>query len=388
MSLLDALFDQSFRTPAECAIRAGGRDLAVEGLYPLLQEVTVETSRSEAWTATLVFETRRNEQGIWDVQDKGLFVPWSRLEIDAVFGQRREAVFRGYVRECQAEYPEDAGAARFTVTCQDDSLRLDRQHWRMSWADEKNLKSDRQIVERILKEYSLGRPEVAEGQKGLADLNQDDTDIKFLRKRAQANGYELTFYPDYIYFGPPRLDAKPQPVIRVYAGAASSCLSINVREDAQQPDVVVVEIPVAEGEQAPSVKPNQTVLGREHAIGGNGLEPFAWKMQGQAADRERLEREAQTKVNEADLHRIVAEGELDGSLYGHVLQVGLTVRLDGLGDRYDGLYYVDRVSHAFSAEGYRQAFTLLRNAWGDGEYRPGLKKTTAAVTGVFAEALK
>jgi len=62
---------------------------------------------------------------------------------------------------------------------------------------------------------------------------------------------------------------------------------------------------------------------------------------------------------------VVAEGELDGSLYGHVLRVGLPVGLDGVGDRHSGIYYVDRVTHVFDANGYRQQFTLLRNAVGD-----------------------
>ena len=63
--------------------------------------------------------------------------------------------------------------------------------------------------------------------------------------------------------------------------------------------------------------------------------------------------------------KVRAEGELDGSLYGHVLRVGEPVPLDGVGERYGGTYYVDSVSHRFSMEGYRQTFTLLRNAYGD-----------------------
>ena len=49
----------------------------------------------------------------------------------------------------------------------------------------------------------------------------------------------------------------------------------------------------------------------------------------------------------------------------HVLRVGLPVPVDGLGNRLSGIYYVDKVSHRFSFEGYKQQFTLLRNAYGD-----------------------
>ncbi len=48
-----------------------------------------------------------------------------------------------------------------------------------------------------------------------------------------------------------------------------------------------------------------------------------------------------------------------------MLRVGETVALDGVGERLNGLYYVDRVTHRFTSSGYHQAFRLLRNAYGD-----------------------
>ena len=63
--------------------------------------------------------------------------------------------------------------------------------------------------------------------------------------------------------------------------------------------------------------------------------------------------------------KITATGELDGTLYGHVLRVGEPVGVDGVGQRYGGIYYVDTVNHRFDIDGYRQTFTLLRNAYGD-----------------------
>jgi hypothetical protein len=77
-----------------------------------------------------------------------------------------------------------------------------------------------------------------------------------------------------------------------------------------------------------------------------------------------LRARAQRLANEQSL-RVKAEGELDGSLYGHVLRVGEPVGVDGVGDWLQGVYYVDKVKHHFSLDGYRQSFTLLRNAYGD-----------------------
>jgi hypothetical protein len=68
--------------------------------------------------------------------------------------------------------------------------------------------------------------------------------------------------------------------------------------------------------------------------------------------------------NELSL-KVKAEGEMDGSLYGHVLRVGEPVGVDGVGERHNGAYFVGAVRHRFNAEGYRQSFTLYRNAYGD-----------------------
>ena len=84
--------------------------------------------------------------------------------------------------------------------------------------------------------------------------------------------------------------------------------------------------------------------------------------EGGASDAD-LEAKAQARANALSF-RITASGELDGSLYGHVLKPGLPVLVDGIGDRFSGLWLVDEVRHGFTAEGYRQGFKLARNGIG------------------------
>jgi len=42
------------------------------------------------------------------------------------------------------------------------------------------------------------------------------------------------------------------------------------------------------------------------------------------------------------------------------LGAGDSINLDGIGDMYNGLYYIDNVSHSFDQEGYHQTFTVER----------------------------
>ena len=365
--LLD-LFSEKERAPAECTITVNGTEIT--DLYPFLLEVKVEVSRTEAASATLSFETRRNELGQWTVQDAEVLVPWARIAISAVFGSRTEEIMRGYIREVNLETPQDAGAAQVKVECQDDSIRLDRAHQRETWGTEDLPYSDTLVLSEILTPYGLAAdPENGAGQDQLVGVSQDDTDIKFLKSRAEFNGYELMFREGFVYFGPMRLEADPQDTILVYAGADTNCLSLNVSSDGHQADAVAYDVPAESGDETTEeiVYPDLPVLGTTHADSlSAGLEKFVWKMSAEAgADAERLHAVALQKANDIDIHRIQGEGELDGTLYGHVLQPGLPVPVDGLGSWLSGVYYVDSVSHSFTNQGYRQRFKLLRNAYGD-----------------------
>ncbi len=365
--LLD-LFSEKERAPAECVISVDGAEIT--DLYPFLLEVAVEASRTEAATASLTFETRRDELGKWTVQDAEVLVPWARIVISAAFGSRVEEIMRGYIREVNLETPLDAGAAQVKVECQDDSLRLDRAHNRKTWGTADLPSSDSQLLSEILVTYGLAAdPENAAGQDRLVGVAQDDTDIKFLKARAEFNGYELIFRDGRVYFGPLRLQADPQDTLLVYAGAATNCLSLSLRADGHQADAVAYDAPAESGDATTpeTVYPDLPLLGTTHAdSSGAGLEDFVWKLSAEAgADAQRLQTLAQMKANDLDIHRVQGEGELDGTLYGHVLQAGLPVPVDGLGDWMSGIYYVDSVSHSFTSAGYKQRFRLLRNAYGD-----------------------
>lgn len=360
-----------YREPAECIIKVGASGEEISDLYAFLVDVNIQTSRGEAATATLNFESRRDETGRWSVQDAGILKDWEPVVIEAAFGNVTEEIMRGYIRQVSADYPE-TGVATVTVECQDSSIALDRLQRRRSWGGDAPT-SDAEILNEILgrypdlSPYSQNGVTNGTGQTGLV-INQDATDISFLRERAQANGYELIFVQGMVYFGPWRVDATPQSTIMVYAGPATNCNSFKTTSDGHQPDTVRIEAaePVGEGVIQEPVTSNLPLMGSEPADStSSGLDEFAWTMNRVGGnDQEILTAAAQNKANELAM-KIKAEGELDGSLYGHVLRVGEPVGVDGVGDWLGGIYYVDAVAHQFNFDGYVQQFRLLRNAYGD-----------------------
>jgi phage protein D len=362
--LLD-LFSDKKRQPAECVIELDNSE--IDDMYPALVEVVVEADRSRWTTATLIFETRRLEDGSWTVQDDDRFKPWVPVKIEAVFGDEREEVMRGWVREVNADFPAEKGATKVTVTCQDDSLLMDRQHVEQRWGEDSPT-TDGQIATQIAQRHGLqmlGSP--GEGQT-VQDLNQNTTDVRFLQTRAEANGFEILFREGQMHFGEMRLDADPQETILVYAGPDTNCIRFNIQDDGHRPDKVAYQVAAAVGTDEPpvEVEPNLRLLGRE-PVGstGAGLDNFVWRPSRRGINDDAQMRAIAQQLANAQSMKIKVDGELDGSLYGHVLRTGEPVGVDGVGDRYSGTYYVDAVTHRFDMHGYLATFRLLRNAYGD-----------------------
>ena len=352
------------REPVECTVRVDGVEVAE--LYPLLREVQVDARRGEATTCSLVFDTVRHEDGRWPVQDGGTFAPWRRLRIDAWFGGRSEEVMRGFVRDVRLDCPPDMGEARVTVEGQDESLLLDRVHARRTWSTEDAPMDDGQIAQQIAADHELQA--MTEPGLTLANLACDATPIRFLLDRAEANGFELLVRDGTLHFRAPQLGGTPQPAIRVYAGDATNCLRFALGHDGHRPDRVRVTRAAEAGSDPDSetVAPDLPLLGTTAADSeGAGLPSFVWDLPRPAgATAAEAKARAQAKAND-NAWKLSAEGELDGALYGHVLRTHETVPVDGIGDTYGGLWYVDAVRHHFSAAGYRQSFRLLRNATGE-----------------------
>ena len=354
---------QEFRQPATYKITVNGDEIT--DLYPYLVDVKVEIGRNTSSMCTLIFDTIRLSDDTWQIQDAGIFEPWNEFKIEADFGDYDEEIMRGFVKTVNADTPEQMGDAKVTITCQDETLLLDREHTRKTWSLEDEPMTDGEIAEEIAGENNLS-VEVEDGLSNIT-LNQDSTPIQLLRERAEANGYECYIREGKLYFKSPQLDEDPQPSIMVYAGARTNCIRFSVTYDGHRPDEVGVMRAAETGIEMESetLQPDLTLLGKKAATSENaGLVPFVWQTQRPAGgSMEEARARAQAKANE-NAWKVKADGELDGSLYGHVLLTHKPVGVYGIGETNSGLYYVDTVSHVFAQNGYRQIFKMLRNATG------------------------
>lgn len=367
-------FPTAEREPAGLILETGTpySEAPVRALVPLLERASIDVSREKPAEATLVFSSRREPDGSWQVQDSGLLDPDTAVRLLAAFGRTRsQEIVRGYVREFKVEHPENPGESTVTVVVQDQSLAADRPRRRRAWGADKAT-SDAAILEELVEDrYGLDiDPASGPGTTGLV-VNQDATDAAFLRSRAEANGYDLQYERGRVYFGPPRLGAPTQPPILVAAGADTNCVRLDLETDGRKPDVVRVELTADDGEGGGTAEaierfPQESrLLGPEPLTATNpDLADNSETIRGAGDDREALLRTAQAKVDELAF-KTTASGELDGTAYGAVLLAGRTVRVEGIGPTNSGTYLVHEVQHAFDDQGYRQTFQLRRNARGD-----------------------
>lgn len=388
MSVLSALLDTGFRQAASLQITMGTQRADIGELASLVSGVEIAVGRTEAATGAITIDDQRTEDGLWVAADNPAFARWEPIVISADFQSHVEEIFRGYITALNPAQPQNAGEAKLTIEVQDESAALNREQMRRVWGDEAPL-SDLTILRELISPLPLSvDPNCDEGQSGRS-LSQDTTPIQLLRQRAKANGFELIFANGQVYFGPMQLSGDPQATIMVYAGSATNCLNWAVTDDAQLPDAVGFEVAPREQGADPivhTVHPDLPLLGHTAvAIEGAGLGTASiWRISKEGDEPEDATRaRAQALANENSF-KIRATGELDGSLYGHVLRVGATVRVDGTGERNGGLYYVDKVTHTFSPDGYRQQFELMRNATGDSDsVGGGTSSALSAIAGLF-----
>jgi hypothetical protein len=386
MSLLSGLLDGGARQPAACVVKVGQSETDLGFIARMASAIEINLDRNEAATGTMTFEDRREPDGNWTVADSGLFARWQPVKVLADFGSYSEEVFRGFIKSLKPNYPPNGGEATFEVQLQDQSALLDRDHMRRVWG-ERAPESDRTILETLVRPASL-RVDPQSGQgRSSRSLSQDGTAIRFLRDRAKANGYELIFDEGRVYFGPPQLSGAPMPPLTLYAGRRTNCLSFSVEDDALKPDEVRFDAaPATDGAEpdTQTIRPNAPKLGRTatSAEGADLPTPFVWRLSREGDESATdMRARAQALANDNAM-KLKASGEADGSRYGHVLKPGRVVTVDGAGTRYGGAYYIDKVVHQFTPDGYRQRFELKRNAVGE---QPGgaVGGVASALAGLF-----
>jgi hypothetical protein len=197
--------------------------------------------------------------------------------------------------------------------------------------------------------------------------SQRGTDFDYINELADKVGYVFYIEPQSTpgvnvgYWGPQIKVGVPQPALNLDMDARTNCESLSFTFDNQAretPAVVVynelTKIPI------PIPIPNITPLSPPLGL----VEPLSFKLRP-------IEGVAKYPIPKAVLigmakaartaDAVKGEGSLDVLRYGRVLQARRLVGVRGAGMAFDGLHYVQSVTHQIKRGEYKQRFKLVRN---------------------------
>ncbi len=335
-----------------------------------LVEVEDDADLADIMRVRVAIGVREDGSG-WSVVDDGLFGRLQKIGITVTVGSGdAQPLLDAYVIESRGEFSNEPGHSVLAVVAMDPTVLMSLEEKVRAWPN----MADSDIATSIFRDYGFTGDVEATGltrQEEETTTTQRGTDIQFLRRLAERNGYECYVELDprsgavVGHFHPPRLDGQPQGVLTVNMGEATNVNSFAARFDMLRPTTARVSgvDGSALSEQPAQVEaPGLRDLGasataardrpRRVLLSGTGL-----------ADAGELQALAQAVVDRSSF-AVVAEGEVSTAAYGGILRAKRTVMVRGAGQQFSGAYYVERVLHVLGDDGYVQRFTLRRNAVG------------------------
>jgi hypothetical protein len=198
--------------------------------------------------------------------------------------------------------------------------------------------------------------------------SQTSTDRAYLKALARRAGYVFYVEPvpaplaSIAYLGPDIRLPVPQPALNVNMDAHTNVDSLSFSLDGLAKKLTIITIldPVTKKVSIPIPIPNVTMFrpplgARPTAPARIELNPDYAKLTPDKA----AEKVLGLLMNNSDA--ISASGSLDVVRYGRPLRSRMLVGVRGAGLAYDGMYYVNSVTHKIKRGEYKQSFTLSRD---------------------------
>jgi len=201
---------------------------------------------------------------------------------------------------------------------------------------------------------------------------QQGTDLAYLQEMANRFAYVFYVTPgpapltNTAYWGPPVRAGVPQRALKTNVGPNMNVNSIDFRYDGLAPTRVKGQVQDRRSHQTVPVQTatsTRLALAAQRALLTQSCTRVRQFRQSGLDATQALAR-AQADTDAAADRTVTATGELDAMRYQGILKPRGLVGLQGAGYTYDGLYYVQQVTHRIRAGAYTQQFALTREGTG------------------------
>jgi len=198
--------------------------------------------------------------------------------------------------------------------------------------------------------------------------SQPGTDLAYVRQLARRNGYVFYVEPGPLpgtslaYWGPDIRLPIPQPALNINMDAETNVDSLSLSLDGLAKKVTVLTVldPVTKKIPIPVPVPNISIL--RPPLGARLTPPAKVEFYRYGTKLTVTQAVARALgISFASNDAITGSGSLNVLRYGHVLRARQLVGVRGAGLAYDGLYYVNSVTHDLKRGEYNQGFSLSRD---------------------------
>ncbi len=351
-----------------------GPTVPIPAPYPVMDAlVDVEvTNRDQEFDGfKLTFSLGKDSLLDYGLLLTGLLDPPSRVIIQVFIGTLPQVLIDGIITNHQIAPSNRPGESTLTVFGKDITLKLSLEEKSETFPNQ----TDSVIVMGLIANYAtLGLvPQVTPTTDVPIQVDripsQQGSDLDFIRELARRNGFvfyiEPTLTPgvNHAYWGLDNRLGLPQPALTMNMGGDTNVdQPITVSFDAlapAEPQVTILDpitkrpisIPLPSGLHPPLARQPASSLRKTLPRNTSNLNPI------QAALRA-LSLESQSS------DAVTVTGEVDAVRYGRALRSRRLVGVRGVGDSYDGMYYVQEVTHRIKRGEYKQSFSLRREGRG------------------------
>lgn len=198
--------------------------------------------------------------------------------------------------------------------------------------------------------------------------SQNGTDLAYIRELAYKCGYVFYVEPGPLpgssiaYFGPDIRIPAPQPALNVNMDALTNVESLSFSLDGTAKKIVVITImePFTKKIPIQIPLPNLSIL--RPPLGARPTVPSKLEFaEGMASLTPDAAMNFGLRMLLSANDSVTGSGSLDVLRYGRVLRSRMLVGVRGAGLAYDGLYYVNSVTHNIKHGEYKQNFNLSRD---------------------------
>jgi hypothetical protein len=336
-----------------------------------LIDLEVTSGEQELDGLKMRFSLGREKGADYELLQSGLLEPPNRVIVVISIGTRREVLIDGLITQHQVIPSNQAGGSKLHVDGFDIGIKLNLNEKNKSYPDQ----SDSAIVEHLLEAYrDLGlKADVEKSEVTPSDNDrrpaQQGSDLAYIRVLAERNSFVFYVEPTtepgrcIAYWGPQKRQGEAQPALKMNMGAYTNVdTPITFRYDALGPADPGIFYLDPDSRRMLPVEPSSSLYPQ---LSQRISRPLRSTL---ARDTARLNAALAGKRGLASTQEssdtVTGTGEVDAVRYGRILRAHHLVGVSGVGNSFNGEYYVESVTHRIKRGEYKQSFTLKREGRG------------------------